>query len=483
MSSNGQPLLEARNLGKAYRIYRTPRDRLKEMLLGWTGRKYSQLHWALRNFDFALQPGEIVGVIGRNGSGKSTLLRLLAGILKPTEGTVIARGRVRSLIDLLSGMSPDFDGWENIRLKGTILGLSPQEIEERLQDIITFADLGDFIHQPLRTYSTGMQLRLAFSVVIHTPMDIFLVDEIIGVGDLFFRQKSLQRIQELQRQGVGIVFVTHNLYYVEEICTRAILLEQGQVITEGNPTEVVRQFYLLERQRRRRIISLNMKTPVRSKFATKSSPEEIRRSSEEGRYWPPDPYFFPAPKKQEGSRVRLLRFAYLSGDLMPKRSFLSGEHLHLFLEYRIEESIEDVLIPSFLIHAESGRIVYGYSGLFNNQVLVPPLRPGQLVRAHIILPLKINTGGYTIEVAMGVIPFEIYSQRHHLMYNELENFLERIFYAMLDVELLIHPPMNRTPSYVGLCNLEAQLQSWVVTAQSSRPPEDVFNETTLPPTT
>ncbi len=482
MSSNGQPLLEARNLGKAYRIYRTPRDRLKDLFLGWTGRKYSQIHWALRNFNFTLQPGEIVGVIGRNGSGKSTLLRLLAGILKPTEGTVITRGRVRSLIDLLSGMNPDFDGWENIRLKGAILGLSPQEIEERLQDIVTFADLGDFIHQPLRTYSTGMQLRLAFSVVIHTPMDIFLVDEIIGVGDLFFRQKSLQRLQELQRQGIGIVLVTHNLYYVEEICTRAILLEQGQVITEGNPTEVVRQFYLLERQRRRRIIGLNTKTAARSRFASKSRPEEMHRSSEEGLYWPPDAYFFPAPKKQEGSRVRLLRFAYLSEDLMPRQRFLSGDQLHLFLEYRIEEPIEEVLIPSFLIHAESGRIVYGYSGLFGDQVLVPPLRPGQLVRAHIILPLKINAGGYTIEVAMGVIPVEIYSQRHHLIYDELKNFLERIFYTMLDVELVIQPPMNRTPSYIGLCNLEAQLQSWVVTTQSSRP-EDVFNETTLPPTT
>ena len=220
------PSIAARNLSKMYKIYARPADRLKEMLL--RGRKtYHHPFWALRNLAFEVEPATTLGVIGANGSGKSTLLQLLAGTLQPSAGSVEVEGRIAALLELGSGFNPEHTGRENAYLAGAIQGIPRDEMKSRMALIERFAEIGDFIDQPVKTYSTGMFVRLAFAVAIHVDPDILLVDEVLAVGDAIFANRCVRRIQQLQEQGVTIVFVSHDVGAIKMLCNRALLLNQG----------------------------------------------------------------------------------------------------------------------------------------------------------------------------------------------------------------------------------------------------------------
>lgn len=197
---------------------------------------------ALRNLNFDIKESETVGIIGRNGAGKSTLLGLIAGVIKPSSGKLEVKGRVVGLLELSAGFHPDLTGYENIILNGILLGLTRREILERVDDIISFAELGEFISQPIRTYSSGMLARLGFSVAINIPYDILLIDEVLAVGDAEFQKKCYRKIEEIKKQKKTIVFVSHDLEAVEKICDRVILINFGEVIKDGNPKEVI-EFY------------------------------------------------------------------------------------------------------------------------------------------------------------------------------------------------------------------------------------------------
>jgi ABC-type polysaccharide/polyol phosphate transport system ATPase subunit len=229
-----------------YRIYDQPQDRLKQML--WRGRRqYGQEFWALRDVSFDVRQGETVGIIGRNGSGKSTLLQIIAGTLAPTEGSVIINGRVAALLELGSGFNPEFTGRENIFLNGSIFGISQQQMEQRFDDIAAFADIGKFIDQPVKLYSSGMYARLAFAIGIHLEPEIFIVDEALSVGDVFFQSRCVRRLDEYRNSGGTVLFVTHDTYTVERICTRSIVLNKGQKLFEGANADAITTYYRLER--------------------------------------------------------------------------------------------------------------------------------------------------------------------------------------------------------------------------------------------
>lgn len=233
--------IEANGVGKCYQIYERPEDRLKQML--WRGRRrYFREFWALRDVSFSVQRGETVGVIGRNGSGKSTLLKMLCGTLAPTVGTLAVRGRVAALLELGTGFNPEFTGRENVHLNAAILGLNDAEIERYLPEILAFADIGEFIDQPVKTYSSGMAVRLAFAVAAHVRAEILIIDEALAVGDVFFVQKCMRFLRKFQEHGT-LFFVSHDTGAVVNLCDRALWLDRGQ-IREMGPAKEVCEHYL-----------------------------------------------------------------------------------------------------------------------------------------------------------------------------------------------------------------------------------------------
>ncbi len=234
--------ISVRGVGKMYRIYDRPQDRLKQMIL--RGRRmYGREFWALRDVSFEVRRGETLGIIGRNGSGKSTLLQIIAGTLAPSEGEVTVNGRVAALLELGSGFNPEFTGRDNVFLNGSILGFSRAEMEQRFDEIAAFADIGEFIEQPVKMYSSGMVVRLAFAVQAHVRTDVLIIDEALSVGDIFFQQKCFNHIRQLQARGVTILYVSHDLTSVQSICDRAILMKDGAAIFNGNPNEAVNRYY------------------------------------------------------------------------------------------------------------------------------------------------------------------------------------------------------------------------------------------------
>ena len=220
--------IEARGLGKCYGLYAHPSDRLKQLLWGrW--RQFSREFWALREVDLLIRPGEVVGLVGRNGAGKSTLLQMLCGTLPPTKGHLRVHGRVAALLELGAGFNPEFTGIENVFMNGAILGLKHHEVEERLDEILAFADIGEFVHQPVKTYSSGMFVRLAFAVATSVEPDILVIDEALAVGDGAFARKSFDRIMRLKDSGKTILFCSHSMYQVEALCSRAIWIDKGKL--------------------------------------------------------------------------------------------------------------------------------------------------------------------------------------------------------------------------------------------------------------
>lgn len=242
-------VIKAERLSKCYQIYDTPRDRLKQFLLprlrrltGVPPKQYCREFWALKDVSFEVKKGETLGIIGRNGSGKSTLLQIICGTLSPTTGNVTTRGRIAALLELGSGFNPDFTGRENIYLNGAVHGLSGREIDERYDDIAAFSDIGDFLNQPLRIYSSGMAARLAFSAAIHLSPEILIVDEALSVGDFQFQAKCFEKIKELRDNGVSIIMVSHDLSAISQFSEKVLLVNEGRASLYEDTVTAINDF-------------------------------------------------------------------------------------------------------------------------------------------------------------------------------------------------------------------------------------------------
>lgn len=238
------PVIDLRGIDKFYQIYETPRDRLKQFivprldrLIGRRPRHYGRDFHALEDVSLSISQGETVGIIGRNGSGKSTLLQIICGTLSPTHGDVATHGRIAALLELGAGFDPEFSGRENVYLNASVLGLSKPEIDARFDDIVAFAEIGDFIDQPVKTYSSGMYVRLAFAVIAHVDADVLVIDEALAVGDAFFVQKCMRFLRRFMETGT-VLFVSHDTAAILNLCERAIWLDQGRVVAEGKPKDV-----------------------------------------------------------------------------------------------------------------------------------------------------------------------------------------------------------------------------------------------------
>lgn len=230
--------IKVEHISKMYKLYDKPMDRLKESL-GLTRKKYYQEHYALNDVSFSVKKGETVGIIGTNGSGKSTILKIITGVLNATSGNVVVDGRISALLELGAGFNMEYTGIENIYLNGTMIGFTKEEIDKKVDAIVEFADIGEFINQPVKTYSSGMFVRLAFAVAINIEPEILIVDEALSVGDVFFQSKCYRKFEEFKEAGKTILFVSHDLGSIAKYCERVYLLNQGVLLAEGPAREVV----------------------------------------------------------------------------------------------------------------------------------------------------------------------------------------------------------------------------------------------------
>jgi lipopolysaccharide transport system ATP-binding protein len=368
MSSN-DIAIEVRNLGKSYNIYKRPEDRLKQSviphlqrLVGRPPNRYFREFWALRNVSFDVRKGETVGIIGQNGSGKSTLLKIICGTLNATRGTVTTLGRIAALLELGSGFNPEFSGRENVYLNGAILGLSKEEIDACFDDIAAFADIGEFIEQPVRMYSSGMTVRLAFAVQAMINPDILVVDEALAVGDEKFKRKCFARIEELKSNGTSILFVSHSGPQIIQLCDRALLLERGERLLYKQPLRVVRAYHKLiyaPLDDRKNLVQ-EYKTMDRSDVEDKLThqPAESMPSSEdESAYFDPDL----TPKTTEiypSQGAEILSFQIFDDERRPVNVIKLGETYQFEVSGRFLADSESIY---FGIHIRtiSGVIITG----------------------------------------------------------------------------------------------------------------------------
>lgn len=274
------------NISKFYKLYNKPKERLKEALHP-RGKKYHRKFYALSDINLEIKKREVLGIVGKNGSGKSTLLKLISGIIQPSSGKIEVKGKVSALLELGSGLNPEFTGMQNIYFSGTMMGFSRKEMEEKIEDIVSFADIGNFIHQPLKTYSSGMKARLGFALTINMEPEILILDEVLAVGDELFKRKCYAKMEEFFKSGCSVIYVSHSINTVNEICSRAIFLDKGELILEGPPKFVTMHYqkflYVDTKNRdalRNEIIQLNKNEEKKKKFAVDLEKEGMKTDAE-----------------------------------------------------------------------------------------------------------------------------------------------------------------------------------------------------------
>lgn len=362
---------------RRYRLVQQRNATLKETILRRKRVEASEV-WALRGIDLQIEPGEAVGLVGRNGSGKSTLLKLAAGILPPYAGSVDVGGRVASLLELGAGFHPDFTGRENVFMNGTILGLSDREITARYEEIVAFSELGDYVDAPVRTYSSGMYMRLAFSVASHVQPDVLLLDEVLAVGDEAFQRKCVGRIHEYRRGGGTLLFVSHDPNAVEEICDRAVLIDEGRVVADGRPKEVIETYH--------RVVAEGGPT-VGARFESATVPEVETPTSEAP----------PSPVGGWGTgRARIVHVT-VSGRDGPTDRFVAGDPFTVTIGL---ESDAPVPPPSIgiAIRTREGTLCFGTNTRLD-EVPVPEL-DGHWTVEYRVGALPLHEGAFEIAVAV-----------------------------------------------------------------------------------
>ena len=272
--------ISLKNVSKYYKLYDRPKDRLKEAL-NRSGKIYHKKFYATKNLNLEIKKGEILGIVGKNGSGKSTLLKLITGVLKPDEGSVTVNGQISALLELGSGFNPEFTGMQNIFFYGTIIGLSKEEMQEKLDDILTFADIGEFIDQPLKTYSSGMKSRLGFAVAVHIDPEILILDEVLAVGDVLFRRKCYAKMEEFFKGGKTIIYVSHDANSVIELCSRAVFLDKGNVLLDSDAKTVMTYYdkYLFARNDKQKQIKEEIESLAKQTASQKNISEVEKKST------------------------------------------------------------------------------------------------------------------------------------------------------------------------------------------------------------
>lgn len=414
------PAIRVEGVGKCYHLFENPFGLIRHALFPFGGKKTEDF-WALRNVSFEIQRGETFGVVGRNGSGKSTLLQLIAGTLTPSEGTVAVNGRVAALLELGSGFNPNFTGLENIYLNGAILGLGRAEIDTRMDDILSFADIGDFVKHPVKTYSSGMFVRLAFAVQICLDPDIMIVDEALAVGDIFFRQKCYARLQKLKDNGCSIMLVSHATTEVEQFCDRALLLDHGSMRFLGTAAETIKHYYLAMQNK------LPEVTPVIASSESSETVAQAFSSNDSHDFWPDDSFFSEIGNQAQvtDDTAHCLRYLLCDAGGRPCNSFEQGQEALFFCEFKVHAAIGVPLVGT-VIRDDKGIIVHGKGSLEYGAHAPTKVQPGTAIRSVQKIELCLAPGEYSFELGFATVAEEYYANLSRIDHNQLFSNIVRL---------------------------------------------------------
>ncbi|MBR0511518.1 MAG: ABC transporter ATP-binding protein [Ruminococcus sp.] len=381
--------IEVRNVTKSFKVYLDKGAQLKERLLFRKRSRYEERK-VLRGISFDVKRGEAIGLIGHNGCGKSTTLKLLTRIMYPDEGTIKLKGRVSSLIELGAGFHPDMSGRENIYTNAAIFGLTKKEIDARINEIVEFSELAEFIDNPVRTYSSGMYMRLAFSVAINVDADVLLIDEILAVGDANFQTKCFNKLKEIKAQGTTIVIVSHALGQIEQICDRAIWIHEGLIRAEGPPKE----------------IDLEYLDYMSRKMQEKNKSEEDSSDTE--------PSEDEAGKRWGSGEVRIRKVRSFSADGSEQNVFRTGEDIRLTIDYTVKKPVKDAVF-GFAVFDMNGVQCYGTNTRIDKQ---PDINISESGTAEILLRnVELLGGEYNIDIAIEQgegIPIDYFRQAYRI---------------------------------------------------------------------
>ena len=371
------------HLNKIYRLYDKPIDRLKESL-GLSRKKKYKEHYALRDVSFTVEKGETVGIIGTNGSGKSTILKIITGVLNATGGEVQVNGRISALLELGAGFNMEYSGIENIYLNGTMIGFSREEIDARLDDILKFADIGDFVYQPVKTYSSGMFVRLAFAVAINIEPEILIVDEALSVGDVFFQAKCYRKFEEFKKQGKTILIVSHDLGSISKYCDRVVLLNQGVKMAEGNPKEMVDLY--------KRLLVGQAEDPQEETLETQEPAESISEDEQWKRPYPLN------PEKLEygGGEAKIIDFTILDDRGLPGNTITKGSSFLIKMKVKFFSPVTEPIF-AYTFKNIQGTELTGTNTMYE-KADVPPRNPGDEVVVSFRQEMNLQGGEYLLSL-------------------------------------------------------------------------------------
>lgn len=446
------PIINIKNVSKSYRLYKTPSDKLKEICHPFA-KKYHREFRALHDISFKIDKGESIGIIGRNGSGKSTLLKILCGVLQPTSGLVQVNGRVSALLELGAGFNADYTGRQNVYMNGALMGLAKEEIDEKFESIIEFADIGDFLEQPVNTYSSGMYMRLAFACAVNVEPDILVVDEALAVGDVFFRQKCYAKLEEFRKRGITIILVTHAMNEVEQYCQRAVFLDNGSVFFEGESVEAVKRYYLAEQKEHEAAYQISGAQQV---AAAQLEGQGLAAGNAEF-LWPSKEAYYDISQTTQISNgwARCTAVALCNSKGEPCRSFQQGEEASFFYEFEVLRDIE-VPIGGILISNSKNIHVHGKSTL-EYGTDVPKLVPkGSKLRFRHDITLELDVDEYTFEAGFALIKGSDYERGFTYTHERINEKITRVCHVPGAGKFAVlyrkeGRPVQRL--HYGICNL------------------------------
>jgi ABC-type polysaccharide/polyol phosphate transport system ATPase subunit len=377
--------LRVEGLAKQYRIYDKPADRLKELLTRGHLKRHREF-WALKNISFEIQPGTTTGIIGPNGSGKSTLLQIIAGTLNPTHGSVHVNGRVGALLELGAGFNLEFTGIENVYMNSALMGFSKDETKALLPEIERFAELGEFINQPVKTYSSGMFVRLAFAIAVNAEPDILIVDEALSVGDTIFQHRCVRRIKEMQERGTTILFVSHEPTLVRALCARAILLYHGEMLADGSPVDVLNRY--------QRLIMAREKAYAENEASADDDQTQILAVDEESVERAPLHYQY----RHGNNNAEVIEVEFLNSSDEPVELVDSGEPVKLRFRFVAHQDLPEV-VCGFMIRNRHGINIYG-TNTEQRGFALGAMQAGEIKEATFTFNCSLGQEHYFISVAV-----------------------------------------------------------------------------------